>query len=51
MLDVTVKYDTLFFEKGVTSASQQDNEPVQIPSNQVIKHKIDPDDEVKDGDW
>ena len=49
MLDVTVKYDTLFFDKAFTL--QQDDEPVQIPDEKVIKYKIDPDDEVKNGEW
>ncbi|HLF88150.1 MAG TPA: hypothetical protein VI451_04340 [Anaerolineales bacterium] len=32
-------------------ATQQDDEPVEIPEDKVIKYKVDPDDEVKDGDW
>jgi hypothetical protein len=36
-------------EKGFTS--QQDDEPVEIPEDKVIKYKMDPDEGVKDGDW
>jgi hypothetical protein len=36
-------------EKGF--GSQQDDEPVEVPEDKVIKYKMNPDDEVKDGDW
>src|SRR5687768_15269150 len=36
-------------EKGF--ASQQDDEPVKIPEDKVIKYKMDPDEGVKDSDW
>ena len=36
-------------EKGFKS--QQDDEPVEIPKDKVIKYKMDPDEGVKDGDW
>ena len=36
-------------EKGF--ASQQDDEPVDVPQDKVIKYKMDPDEGVKDGDW
>ena len=36
-------------EKGFKS--QQDDEPVEIPEDKVIKYKLDPDEGVKDGDW
>jgi hypothetical protein len=36
-------------EKAFTS--QQDDEPVEIPEDKVIKYKMDPDEEIKDGDW
>jgi hypothetical protein len=35
-------------QKGFTP--QQDDEPVEIPDDKVIKYKMD-DEEVKDGDW
>ena len=36
-------------EKGFTS--QQDDEPVEVPEDKVIKYKVDPDEGLKDGDW
>ena len=36
-------------EKGFTP--QQDDEPVDVPEDKVIKYKMDPDEGVKDGDW
>ena len=36
-------------EKGFTS--QQDDESVEVPEDKVIKYKLDPNEEVKDGDW
>ena len=36
-------------EKGFKS--QQDDEPVEIPEDKVIKYKVDSNEEVKDGDW
>ena len=36
-------------EKGFTS--QQDDEPVDVPEDKVIKYKMDSDEGVKDGDW
>ena len=36
-------------EKGFKP--QQDDEPVDVPEDKVIKYKMDPDEGVKDGDW
>lgn len=36
-------------EKGFTS--QQDDNPVEIPEDKVIKYKIDPDEGITDGNW
>lgn len=36
-------------EKGF--GHQQDDEPVEVPDDKVIKYKMDPDEGVKDGKW